>query len=437
MTVGPAMRGAAAVATLFGVGAIAGWALHAGPTKEEPSAAASAPIAPRPTRKRVPQPMPVEETPVVLEPPAPAAVGEIVGRAVLAPRRTPIAGAVVGLSARDSSRQLADTGRAATTDSDGVFRLAAVAPGDWWLVARLADHGARSALVTVRSGAGVDGVDFVFGDGGAIEGRVLTAAGPLAGASVFASRGTTSGGPRAASARTDGDGGFRFEDIVPGKTGEHVVCVDVDPGSPWTEHVTVVAGEMVRCDFAPPARLTGRVTLDGVPVPSGFVTVTLRDGRNWGGGIEEGAFALRNIGRGEGSVTVRVVADSTFTVTGPPVTLAAGDNPLEIRLGEGDRTAEIAGHLKTPAADGWEHVTVGFMRYENTPRGVVPATWAGTADVDASGDFRIRSIGAGRYHLTALRMVPPGISEDLHVSLDVDVAPGERKTGVIVLLSVK
>lgn len=325
MTTAQAARTAVSAALLLLVGGLAGWAIRTATTDVPAPPAprlASAPAKPRPPRRHEEPPPPPEE-PAVEVPPRPAvASAELVGRVVLLPQRTPVAGAVIDLWS-GSATGVSPSGRRAASGEDGVFRFSGCKAGYYRAEAQVAGLGSRNASTTLAAGAGADFGDLVFGDGGVLEGRAIGSSGPLSRSTAFVSR--TVGGSRT-NVPTDDDGKYRFGDLAPGR---YVVGVDLDGSRGlYGPFVVVEAGKTTRCDLGPPAHLAGRVTLDGVAAADGRVSVSRPDGVTTSGECRGGTFRVENLEPGEATVQVRL-GDGRTT---PPrrVKLVGGENILDI-----------------------------------------------------------------------------------------------------------
>ncbi len=390
---------------------------------EEPSK--SAPVAEAPQRENLPE--------------GPAAVGELVGRGLLFPDRSPIEGAVVrvrwGVPGRDVVPY--PDPEQVTTGPNGIFRIAGFAPGTYQFEAALEGRAPRRFRVVFTAAQPADEVEVLFGAGGRVEGRLESADGPAAGVTVRINRSGVGGGPGLLSGTTDAAGEFRFEDLPPGAYG-----LEVDGAGAFhsrTASVTVIAGETSRVEFASQAFLAGVVTWDGERLAEAIVRVARNGGEyrsEQSQSAADGAFRVDGLTPGEHRITVQVLDDPGFAVDVATTTLVAGENRMDLLLGQGDLSATISGQLSTAVPGGAppSRAQITFLVMTEKAEG----TWELGAQVamafpDASGAFRVRGLRPGRYHV----MVYPRGGNLQTARVDVTLAPGERKGGFEIQLEAR
>jgi len=337
----PGARPALVAVALVLLGGLVGWALRKATTDDAlpppPTTAREvAPSKPRPSRAHAepvaapaPSPSPVELSPV-----KPAVLGEIVGRVLLLPQRTPVAGATVELWT-GSTVAVSPCGRTVRTGRDGVFRFPGCAPAYYRADANVEGLGCRSAAGRVSSGAGADLGDLVFGTGGAVEGHVVGPDGPAGGASAYACLGGI-GGKRTKTV-VDAEGNYRFGDLDPGK---YVMGLDLDtPRTRYGLTVVVEEGKTVRCDFGAPASLAGRVTLDGVAVKAGQVALDRPDGISVSREFKDGVYRLDGLDPGDANVHVTIDGDHSLVAPRERVHVVVGENEFDFYVRRADLVA--------------------------------------------------------------------------------------------------
>jgi protocatechuate 3,4-dioxygenase beta subunit len=367
-------------------------------------------------------------------------MAELVGRVVLAPKRTPVVGAIVKLWT-DSAAGAGPWGRTAATGEDGVFRFPGCKPGSYRAEAQVADLGWRNASTTLAAGAGADFGDIVFGDGGVLEGRALGSNGPLARSTAFACRRV---GDLRMSVLTDDDGNYRFGDLVPGR---YVVGVGLDGSRGlYGPFVVVEAGKTARCDVGPPAHLAGRVTLDGAAVADGRVSVTRTDGVTTSAEFHDGAFRLEKLWTGDATVQVRLAGGRATPARN--VTLVAGENALDVDVKAGDVIAvpELSPLLHEARFPGGSAQIHGRVFATATGKPLLRTDvqlelhvldedggdigFVCVGDTASDGQFTFRNLQPGRRRIVA-RSVAGNLREK---TVDVNVAEGAKVENVEVAL---
>jgi len=361
-------------------------------------------------------------------PEGPAKTGEIVGRVLLAPRRTPVAGAVVTVRDYDAPRSV-------TTGANGVFRLMSGRTGDGHLFidAALEGHAPRRLYVRVPPAGGVNGLEVVFGDGGAVEGRVVGADGPIAAAEVSIN---------SAIQGTDKQGRYRIEDVPGGRIGVTLSIGNSAGGDVVRrgKHGDVFAGRTTRVDFdlGATASIVGSVVEDGFPVPGVGVTVSSGSSYFDGGASayaktnDDGEFQLQGLVPGEVTVRVRhydlddmrqdMIAVKTLT-------LVPGENRVVLGAGEGDLGCAVSGRIlakSTNAPVDSASLTL-YALEEKAPGAWVATSPEGTASGTSgrTGAYEFRGLPVGHYRLVAKPSMRTHPGEGV---VDFDLAAGERKT---------
>lgn len=355
-------------------------------------------------------------------PDGPPGPGEVVGRVSLEPGRKPVGGALVSLDGVRGERSVV-TGR------NGVYRIA-VGGGEATLRASLDGHAPREIRVKVpATGSGVGGADFVFGDGGTIEGQVAGRDGAVADAEISINAGR--GGFAQATTRTDGDGRYRIEDVPAG--GLAWVGLRVG-GVLRTRYANVVARTVTRLDFdlgkhVPQASLAGLVTDRGFPLMGIVVRVepaaprwTMLDAVVADCTTKDtGAYSIEGLPAGQFTVAIeRYVDGRGQTSVVKTLTLSPGDNRLDITLGEGDFAGEVSGRVVSKVDGSPVDRTVRVYALEERAPGAwvarSPSAFATGSSVQ-NGAYRFRGLPPGRYRLD--------VGPD--AAVDFDLAYGETK----------
>jgi RNA polymerase sigma-70 factor (ECF subfamily) len=452
--------GATALLLLLGTGA--GWFFHdsaapaAKPAADEAVAAAETPkpAAPRASQRRADEQKSAAPTktvaagaaattsrapaadssapPSVEFPTGPAAVGEVVGRVLLLPDRTPVEGAVVKLLGGGQSQDVAPFPKpsTATTGANGVFRIAGFRPGFYTFEAKAERRVPRTFNVTMPADAGVDGIEVLFGGGGSVEGRVYGANGPIAGVVLAINPFGKSGGPGVGACITDAEGRYRFEGLPADR---YSVEVRSPEQCRQSASVDVASDQTSRLDFGTSTWLVGRLTDAGRPVVGAIVRVTRSAGGYRHAQAETdktGAYRIDAIESGESELGVQVLHGEQFAVNVRTVTIAAGENHADVTFGEGELSGELSGRTfakSSGAALGPNDVQITLYALIEKAEGVwTPGGYAAMGFADANGAFRIRCVRPGRYRLfgDAKR---PGLGRG---QIDVEVAYGQRLTGV-------
>jgi RNA polymerase sigma factor (sigma-70 family) len=350
--------------------------------------------------------------------------------------------------------------KTATTDADGRFAVDGLPPcravlvvekdgmiqralrGDWWKAFENPDAAAE-LLVEVPE-KGVVRRDLELVPGAVVEGRVEDEAGvPLAGARVegrsSADASVRDVGPTAVSAPTGEDGAFRLEGVWPGPAvalaptragyiGAANSPVAVADSKPTT-------GVVLRMEREP--RVRGRIVAQsGAPLDDARVRIASFDTDSpWE--LNPWSRAASVPVSADGSYEAPVRARHHFLVRASAAGLADADSK-PIAVVPGQRSYEVAlvldagrvlsGRVVTKEGSGIAGAEISLApRREDLPVALSdpemqPAVWALT---DASGSFRIPSLGPGRYDA---RATAPGF---VAVQLAVDPADGRPPSFVL------
>lgn len=198
-----------------------------------------------------------------------------------------------------------------TTDDAGNFSLTIREARTWVVRAEIAGQApSETAPLDFDPAVGIEGIELSLTSGGSIEGRVMENGRPAAGRIVAASRGD--GHPT--STRSDADGIYRFEHLMPGRWQVQRAEDDLVPGNstmsmwgdpiteadlPW--NCTVTEGQVTNFDLltGPRPTLVGRLTFDG------------RGPGAWSAQLMDDADPIVRDNK------VRVAADGSFTIEVP------------------------------------------------------------------------------------------------------------------------
>jgi EmrB/QacA subfamily drug resistance transporter len=262
----------------------------------------------------------------------------------------PLAGAVVTL-ADQSGQQVART----STDGDGSYRLALPTGGTYLLIVAAA-HVAPSATLVGIGDASVTR-DVVLSGRSAITGRVL-AHGIDSGVDSGEHRGvrgalvtlTDVTGEVVGSTRTDGGGGYAFDQLM---GGAYVLTAQSESHRPLARSVEVPDSGVLACDLVLTGggRLTGTVVAasDGRVLREASVTLVDGSGEVVGSVVTgpDGSFSFEDLAGGRYTLTAAgfapvaaTVAIEEDTVSAARITLGAGSAPATLDLTRFDSTAD-------------------------------------------------------------------------------------------------
>jgi len=319
----------------------------------------------------------------------------------------------------------------ATSDAEGRFEIAGLAPGTWSVTASHPDFSEATASVEVSDSPA--SVDLQLGSGGSIGGVVLAGGQPVEGADVAIQasgetgfRGPFGGGQ---STLTDSGGRFLFDHLSAGRY-ELVATLRGHSSAPVQAVVTPDAPQEVSLTLAEGATIRG--TVSGLP---DALVANVRVNASGSDGYFGNA---------------RTAADGTFELTGVPeglVTLSAtaGDfgsstrsaqASVTIGPGQGEAFAEVVFesgfHVEGRVSRGGQPVADAMVFASPESRG-----GAGASDqTDASGFYALDGLQEGVYNFVANAMRGDSpirrtvtLSGDTTVDLE---APPARITGVVV-----
>ncbi len=349
--------------------------------------------------------------------------GSVVGRVLDAEDGAPIAGASLLARPPDEFDEGGPRWKVvARSDASGAYRLDGVPLGRVALVAVPPAH----ALLVVQADVvkGREEVrDLYVRRGARVTGRVLVAGRPFPGARVETwSR--PSAGP---AATTDAEGRYRLEGLAPGPWSLRVRVPGIEWVAAGTE-VHVPAGTAdVTADLAVPgvSVLSGRVTLDGAPVPGALV------------GTLEGEIERSGVRTdGEGRFEVRfpdLTSEARILALHGDVAYAQRTVKLPVRDGtEVDlplvRLGSVSGRVR--AADGSALAGIVLDLQPEAP------LWTARSALREDGTFDVR-VGPGRLEVSAWARgwplsprVPLDVGEGAHVAgVDVILPAGEAFRG--------
>lgn len=316
----------------------------------------------------------------------------VVGKVVETGTQTGIAGIAIRIFTRTGIETRPLT---ATSQSDGSFEIALVAPGTYGVVVAEREP-AKTDPANISIEAADANVVFHVDRTASISGRVTRAGKPVDGVPVAAYE---------HSAITDSAGRFSLRDI---RAGTYTLYAESSRLGAFTTgpKVTVAAGEdkkgvEIELDLA--GQISGKlVDQNGKPVPAAVINFSLIQGRDYGIATtqDDGSFIARGLSGG-GDYVYSVSAAGTDGITYPP----ASGRAKPIRVADGSSRADgveirvrverltIAGHVtddkSAPLAD--------VMVRATSSRGY------GSAPVrtDPGGGFELVDLPAGIYSLTA------------------------------------
>ncbi|HEX4960486.1 MAG TPA: carboxypeptidase regulatory-like domain-containing protein [Thermoanaerobaculia bacterium] len=236
-------------------------------------------------------------------------------------------GRLLGLApeemARASVRGFGGSGFAqAQVEPDGRYELQGLKPGDWHVTAAAANRRQIHQQVTIQPGDSEATLDFDFGKGATLSGRVLVDGAPLSGASLTL-RGDGNGGQAASRY----DGSFEIHDLAAGRYSLSVVG---GRGAVHQESTVEIDGDRdVTIDIAMGA-LLGQVVSGATGEPVGDALVTIE-----GKGSEPrfSFFAPTTRSGDDGAFDARLAA-GTYKVTIQKEGYAPVVVTAEVRAGE-------------------------------------------------------------------------------------------------------
>lgn len=312
--------------------------------------------------------------------------------------------------------------RSAMSDSQGRFEIRSLEPGKWRFTARHPDLAKASAKdVEVVAGQPVDGIRIELDAGGGVEGQ-LTGLGmrPLPDAMVVAFS-LQAGAMK--SGTTDRTGFYRIDGLPPGqyivfksRMDERTDNLMLDlMNNMRLKTVTVRQGRFTRLDIHDESEdgvlVHGVVRENGAPVPRALVTVLGSDregvfgmGVRAGAAGQDGRYQLTGIKPGSYLFQISRFQGRAMQTT-MPVEIPAGvhEHRFDIDL----PTSEITGRVLDSRGQPVEGIAVslgatdGDLLDSEGLIGLIAQGGFNQARTDADGAFRLRSVAAGTYRLTA------------------------------------
>ncbi len=231
-------------------------------------------------------------------------------------------------------------GGAATSDGDGRFRIAALAPGQYDLTA-FAEHAATTTPLpaVARAASTSDAIRIVVVSVARVRGQVVLDGAPIGGASVVAA---TAGGLASRACVSQPDGTFVLDGVPMGAVAFTAAPYDVR--APKLLAVDRAEVDGVKLEVAASTRVHGRITRDGKPIPGAEVTAN-EDHR--ARADVSGAYSIANLPAGLVTVQAWDAGEKAFA-SSKRVTLAPGDDQLvDLEL---DGSGEILGVVVDEAA---------------------------------------------------------------------------------------
>lgn len=318
------------------------------------------------------------------------APGAVVEGRVLDAAGKPVAGAMVQpVESEMGARMRMSSGGA--TDGDGLYRIEGLAPGTRSIEAQ--DGQGRRAVGELEVRPGTNRLDLRFRGGHEIAGRVLDPEGaPAAGAEVALTSAGRMGGEQQTVSGTDG--AFRLDDV---EDGEYRLLASKEgyartESDPLRVAGAAVSGIEIRLQAG--GALTGRLLgLDADELPRVGVRAMSRGApfqAQQSGADYEGRYRIPNLGPGEWLVVAEVHGDSGRRAEGQ-VTLEPGaaEAVLDLEFGGGFTLSGVVtkGGSQLPGVA----IEVGGTDVNDR----------GSATTDAKGSFRVSSLEAGSYEVTA------------------------------------
>lgn len=319
--------------------------------------------------------------------------------------------------------------RSAISDSKGVFHLASLSPGKYRFTARHPDKAKSSAKdVEIKAGVPTPDVEIRLDAGGGIEGNV-TGIGmrPLADALMVAFS-LQAGSMR--SSTTDKSGFYRIDGLPPGqyvvfksRMDERADNIGLELMSNMRlKTVTVKQGKFARLDVQDDSedgvRVFGIVREGAVPVPRALVTLLGSDREGLlGMGVRANAAGMDGryelVGIKPGNYVMQVTrfqgqpVQTTFEVEVPE---EAREFAFDVTLPTSSIRGRVIDSRGNPVSG--MQVTLGSEQGSLGAAegliGMIAQNGLSQARTNAEGEFRMRSIAAGTYRLTAGSRVGPG-----------------------------
>jgi hypothetical protein len=321
----------------------------------------------------------------------------------------PVAGAQIHVGAY--RRWMRNQAFAATSASDGTFRIESLPFDTDNLAVQHSDYAPATVELEIRSGA-VTPVHVVLDNGGMLRGIVRLNGSPVAGATVSVS---VSQGGGHSSAQTDANGAYIMNGLPSGEA--HVSGhIPVDGGNSRKSHSAVIESGMeteVNFEFKTGnATLEGKLTFDGQPPARANVNVAVPggDGPAQTYGAEVGADGTYRItGLPAGTVTISVSFENPDrrwgTRRAEAVTAAGRVTQLDMELNAG---ATVSGTVSGMAEGDQVFVSVvkghmGITRFDQSFWSDNQHLFVGQARLD-QGVYVLDGLSDGNYTVIAVNM---------------------------------
>jgi protocatechuate 3,4-dioxygenase beta subunit len=321
----------------------------------------------------------------------------------------------------------------ATTDAEGHYEIAGLAPGTWTVTASHPDWSEATARVELREASAT--ADIRLGKGGSVGGTVLAGGRPVAGAQVALSAAGDSGfrsgagmlGGGEQSTLSDDGGRFRFERLNPGRYTLGATLRE-QTSAPAEAVVTGDEAQEVQLILSEGALVRGVVT--GLPenLLAG-VTVSAQGQDFWATTRTATGGTFELAGVPEGVITLRASAGDFMSGSrsaSTVVTISPGqaEAAAEIAFEQGFRVEGRVTRGGRPVAEAWvsAYPESGSLRSAN-------------GRADEAGNYALEGLEAGRYNITANTQEGMPIRRTVDISGDTTVdleAPTARLGGTVV-----
>jgi protocatechuate 3,4-dioxygenase beta subunit len=301
----------------------------------------------------------------------------IVGRVVRASDHSPIAGAMISVTADDWAARGPIEPRLVSSDADGTFHVDGLTPGSYELTARaerLATNQPAHALAEIGQRATVT---CTLVQTATVSGKVVeNGTTPVSGATVILS----SGRRQSFDAKSQADGTFVLEHVLPDDYKPRVTAYELATSQPSVVVAQAdVAGVVLAVQSL--AAISGRITRRGKPVEG--CSVSTRDAQTFSD--HEGRYTLTGLAAGAHELYAESKRIGAFT-HGPTVNVAKGERTTGVDI-ELDLAASVAG---TVVDDNNAPVPGVLLRFS-----LLHGNDFGTATTASDGTFIARALSGG------------------------------------------